>query len=88
MFLKKVPKPHTFTISNGMNMSLLPTCFYVLQVYMERLNYQVFTLKKVRLSRYGQNVCKINGKEIEYILVKNIDRTLTKEPQNYITLFV
>ena len=53
------------TISNGMNMSLFPPCFSVLQMYI-----QVFPMKTSRLSRYEQHVWKINGKEIEYLWVK------------------
>ena len=60
------------TISNGMNMSLPPPCFSVLKMYIQRLNYQVFPMKQVRLSRYRQNVWKINGKEIEYLWMKEI----------------
>ena len=40
MFLKKV-----LTISNGMNMSLLPSCFSLLKMYIQKLNYQVFPMK-------------------------------------------
>ena len=48
-----------------------------------------FPWKQVRLSRYGQNVWKINGKEVEYLWVKeNLIVALTKEPQNYISHFV
>ena len=36
---------HILTISNGMNMSLLPHCFSVLKMYMHGLNYQVFPMK-------------------------------------------
>ena len=45
MFLKKVPKQYTYTISSGMNMSLPPPCFSVLKMYIQRLNYQVFPMK-------------------------------------------
>ena len=71
MFLKKY-QSHTYilTISNGMNMSLLPPSLSALKMCIQRLNYQAFPMKKVRLSRYGQNVWKINGKEIEYLGVK------------------
>ena len=71
MFLKKYQsQTHILTISNGMNMSLPPPCFSVLKMYKQKLNCQVFPMKTGRLSRYGQNVWKINGKEMEYLWVK------------------
>ena len=62
MFLKEKYQRHTniMTISNGMNMSFFHPVF-VLKMYIQRLNYQVFPMKQMRLSRYGQNVWKING---------------------------
>ena len=70
-------------------MRLPPPCFSVLKMYIQRLNYQVFPMKTSELFRYGQNVCKINGKEIQVPLgERKLDCTLTKEPQNYILHFV
>ena len=46
MFQKKVPMPYTYTISNGMNMSLPTPCFSVLKMYMQRLNYQIFPMER------------------------------------------
>ena len=36
---------HILTISYGVNMSLLPSCFSVLKMYIQRLNYRVFLVK-------------------------------------------
>ena len=36
---------HILTISIGMNISLLPHCLSVLEMYIQRLNYQVFPMK-------------------------------------------
>ena len=43
----KMYQSHTpiLTISNGMNMTLLPPCFSVLKMYIQRLNYQVLPIK-------------------------------------------
>ena len=65
MFLKKYQShTHLLTISNGVNMSLFPPCFSVLEMYIQRLDNQFFPMKQVLLSRYGQNVWKIKVTEI------------------------
>ena len=51
-------------------MSLHPSCFSVFKMYIQRLKYQVFPMKTSEASRYGQNVWKINGEDIEYLWVK------------------
>ena len=42
MFLKKVPKPYTYTDYFKWHD---PPCFSVLKMYIQRLNYQVFPMK-------------------------------------------
>ena len=72
MFLKKVPKPYTYTDyfkSHKHELTSLP-CFSVLKMYIQRLNYQIFPMKISEAFRYVQNVQKINGKEIQYLWVK------------------
>ena len=72
MLLKKYQShTHILTISNGMNMSLPPPCFSVLKMYIQRLNYQVFPMKTSEaFQTWTKYVWKINGKEIEYLWVK------------------
>ena len=90
MFLTK-NQSHTniLTISNGMNMSLLPPCFSDLEMYIQKLNYQVYSTKtskdfqistkRVKNKWEGNPVPLGEGK---------LECTLTKEPQNYISHFV
>ena len=72
MFLKKYQShTHILTILNGMTMSLPPPCFSVLKMYIQRLNYQVFPMKTSEAFQiWTKYVRKINGKEIEYLWVK------------------
>ena len=84
MFLKKYQShTHILTISNGMNTSLLPPCFSVLEMYIQRLNYQVFPMKTRRAfkiltkcveNNWEGNRVRLGGRKFEC--------TLTKEPQN------
>ena len=53
-----------------MNMSLLPSCFSVLEMCIQRLNYQVFPMKTSKALQIWTKVWNINGKEIEYLWVK------------------
>ena len=64
MFLKNVQKPYTYTdYFKWHEHELTSPCFLSFRcTYKGR--YQV------RLSRYGQNVWNINGKEIQYLMVK------------------
>ena len=72
-----------------MKMSLLPPCFSVFKMYIQRLNYQVFSMKTseafqiwtkcVENKWKGNRVPQGEGK---------LECILTKEPQNYITHFV
>ena len=49
---------------------LTSTLFFVREMYIQSLNYQVFPMKASKLSR--QQVWKINVKEILYLWVKEI----------------
>ena len=87
MFLKKYPShTHILTISNGMNMTLPPPCFSVLKMYIQRLNYQVFPMKTSEafqiLTKCVENEWKGNQVPLGE---RELDCTLTKEPQNYIS---
>ena len=89
MFLKKYQSlTHILTVSNGMNMSLTPPCFFVLKMYIQRLNYQVFHMKtseafqiwtKLVENKWEGNIVPLGEREL--------DCTLTKEPHNYILHF-
>ena len=74
---------HILTISNGMNMSLLPPCVSVLKMYIHRLNYQVFPMKSTEAfqiwTKCVENKWKGNLCERKLVCV------LTKEPKNYIS---
>ena len=69
-----------------MNMTLLPPCFSVLEMYIQRLDYQVLHMttskafqiwtKCVENKWEGNRVPQGEGK---------LECTLTKEPQNYIS---
>ena len=90
MFLEKYQShTHILTISNGMNMSLPLPCFSVLKMYIQRLNYQVFPMKtreafqiwtKCVENKWEGNLVPLGERELEC--------TLTQEPQNYISHFV
>ena len=85
MFLKKYQcHTHILTISNGMNMRLLPPCFSVLKMYIQRLNYQVFTMKTSEAFQIWTK-CVENKWEGNRVPLgeRKPDCTLTKEPQNY-----
>ena len=77
---------HVLTISNGMNLSLHPSCFSVLKMYIQRLNYQVFPMKT---SEAFQIWIKCVENKWEGNLVplgeRKLDCILKKEPQNYIS---
>ena len=98
MFLKKYQShTHILTISNGMNMSLPPPCFSVLKMYIQRLNYQVSPMKtseafQMKTSEAFQiwTKCVENKWEGNRVPLgeRELDCTLTKEPQNYISHFV
>ena len=91
MFLKKSTKAiHIIlTISNGMNLSLLPPCFSVLKMNIQRLNYQVFSMKISEAfqiwTKYVENKWEGNRVPLDE---RNLDCILTKEPQNYISYFL
>ena len=90
MFLKKYQShTHILTISNGMNMSLPPPCFSVLKMYTQRLNYQVFPMK-TREAFQMWTKCVENKWEGNRVSLgeRELDCTLTKEPQNYISHFL
>ena len=80
---------HMLTISNGTNMSLLPPCFSVLKMYIQRLYYQFFPIKtsdafqiwtKCVENKWEGNRVSLDGRKL--------DCTPTKEPQNYISHIV
>ena len=58
-------------------------------MYIQRLNYQVFLMKTSRIlqtwTKFVENKWEGNRAPQGE---KNLDCTLTKEPQNYITYFV
>ena len=72
-----------------MNMSLLPPCFSVLNLYIQRLNYQVFLMKTSEafqvLTKCVEN--KWEGNRVP-LGERKLDCILKKEPQNYIAHFV
>ena len=80
---------HILTISNGMNMSLLPSCFYGLKMYIQRLNYQGFPMKTSEAFQIWTK-CVENKWEgnLKPLGERKLDCTLTKEPQNYILHFM
>ena len=80
---------HIPTISNGMNMSLLPSCFSVLKMYIQGLNYQVFPMKTIEAYQIWTK-CVENKWEENLVPLgeRKLDCTLTKEPQNYISHFM
>ena len=76
-------------ISNGMNMSLPPPCFSVLKMYIQRLNYQVFPMKASEAFQIWTKCVENKWEENQVPLdERNLDFTLTKEPQIYISLSV
>ena len=70
-------------------MSIPPPCFSVLKMYIQRLNYLVFPMKSSEAfqiwTKCAENKPEGNGTPRGE---RNLDRTLTKEPQNYISHFV
>ena len=70
-------------------MSLSPLCFSVLQMYIQKLNYQVFPMITGEafqiLTKCVEN--KWEGNRVP-LGERKLDFTLTKEPQNYISHFV
>ena len=72
-----------------MNMSLPPPCFSLLKMYIQRLNYQVFSMKTGEAFQIWTK-CKENKWEGNRVPLgeRILDFTLTKEPQNYISHFV
>ena len=90
MFLKKVPKPYTYTdYFKWLNMSLPPPCFFVLKMYMQRLNYQVFPMKTSEAFQIWTKCVenKLEGNRVP-LGERKLDCTLTKELQKYISYFV
>ena len=90
MFLKKYQShTHILTISNGMNISLPPPCLSVLKMHIQRLNYQVFPMKTSEAFQIWTK-CVENKWEGNRVPLgeRELDCTLTKEPQNYISHFV
>ena len=75
---------YILTFSNGMNMSLLPSCFSVLKMYIQRLNYQVLPMKTSEAFQIWTK-CVENKEEGNLVPLgeRKRDCTLTKEPQNY-----
>ena len=90
MFLKKYQShTHILTISNGMDMSLPPPCFSVLKMYIQKFNYQVFHMKTSEAfqtwKKFVEN--KWEGNRVP-LGERELDFTLTKGPQYYISHFV
>ena len=90
MFLKKY-QSHTqiLTISNGRNISLPLPCFSVLKMCIQRMNYQVFPMRTSEAFQI-QTKCVENKWEGNRVPLgeRELDCTLTKETQNYISRFV
>ena len=72
-----------------MNMSLLPPCFSILEMNLQRLNYQVFLIKTSKAFQIWTK-CVENEWEGNQVPLGEgkLECTLTKEPQNYISHFV
>ena len=72
-----------------MNMSLPLTCFTVLKMYIQRLNYQVFPMKTSQTLQIWTK-CVENKWEGYRVPLgeRKLDFSLTKEPHNYISYFV
>ena len=72
-----------------MNMSLPLPCFSVLKMYIQRLNYQVFPMKTSEAFQIWTK-CVDNKWEGNRVTLgeRELDCTLTKEPQNYVSHFV
>ena len=91
MFLKKKYQIHThiLSISNGMNMSLLPPCVSVLKMYIQRLDYQVFPMNTSEAFQIWTQCVenKWEGNRVP-LSERKLDCTLTKESQSYIIHFV
>ena len=70
-------------------MSLSPPCLSYLKMYIQRLNYQVFPLKTSEAFqiRTESVESKWEGNRVP-LGERNLDCTLTREPQNYISHFV
>ena len=70
-------------------MSLPPPCFYVLKMYIQRSNYQVFYMKTSEAFQILAK-CVENKRERNRVPLgeRKLDCLLTKEPQNYISHFV
>ena len=72
-----------------MNMSLLPPCFSMLKMYIQRLNYQVLPMKTSEAFKIWTK-CVENKSEGNRVPLGEgkLECTLTTEPQNYISHFV
>ena len=74
-----------------MNMSLLPPCFSVLKMYIQKLNFLLSSLSHETSEAFQiwtqcvENKWKGNRVPLGE---RELDSTLTKEPQNYISHFV
>ena len=90
MFLKKVPKPYTYTnYFKWHEHELTSTCFSVLKMYTQRLNYQVFPMNTSETFQIWTK-CVENKWEGNRVPLgeRKLDCTLTKEPQNYVSYFM
>ena len=72
-----------------MNMNLLPSCFSVLEMYIQRLNCQVFPMTTSKAFQMWTK-CEENKWEGNRVPLGEgkLECTLTIESQNYISLFV
>ena len=72
-----------------MNISLLPPCFSILEMNLQRLNYQVFLMKASKAFQIWTKCVENEWKGNQVPLGEGkLECTLTKEPQNYISHFV
>ena len=72
-----------------LNMSLLPSCFSVLKMYIQRLYYQVFPMKTSQAFQIWTECVENKWEGYRLPLSgRKLDFTITKEPQNYISHFV
>ena len=72
-----------------MKMSLLPPCFSVLKMYIQRLNDQAFPMKTSEAYQIWTKCVdyKCEGNRVP-LGERKLDCILTKEPQTYISHFV
>ena len=90
MFMKKASKPYTYTdYFKWHEHELTSTLLFVLKMYIQRLNYQVFPMKRSEAFQIWTK-CVGNKWEGNWVPLgeRKLECTLTKEPQNYISHFV